>query len=830
MKSRVRRLGVKKVETGATLANVAVLALSMCLHAAATSSTSAGAPPDSDVCTAVQSRATDEPESDDDPYETYTLGDLFPLADHMEWDLIDEGADHDWISWVETEYAHAQIESAKRKRAPYTGDSERTNFRRRAFARTFDQDVWKSVVRSSPGSHSSSHESSAAAGGVSAAELPALIPLVSIPTPPAAEGFAPPPPLVVESGFEVENELLTAPMTDDECRKHLESSGLASTGRNKKTQSELTGFEYLRHRAVLRYFELRCQDSPLGKMEASMMAATTFCSKPSTHQGRRVREWASEYSLSGCLPELHQGAHVKTISYIHDADRANEIRRLIRAIPRNLRTSDEVAKAINASLPGLEISRATACRWLHQLGFYPYSLTSKTYTDGHERPDVIAYRNEFIKAMGPFQVSLCFQYCNCCSLSSRLLQCALSYTVRFSTLLHAAVQARMATYAGDDMLTELSPANTTLPRIIPFCHDESSPDSAGGRQKPWVEEGHTPMLPKRGTCVMVSAFLSPNGVEHWKMVEPTSEGWWTNRDLIKQLDEFLPTLAIRYPGCVGLFQFDNSGNHGMMAPDALSAARLNLGDGFPKQTVSDKDAGLDCVAFRNTTFTGPDGAEHTQIFTYTDATGALCHKGIKSILVERRLWREASEVIKTRYTLQKFNAHKFVDHEKGVRGPNIACTYRLHTEMHLEEARELLASQPDFVAQRSRNWITETVERHGHLAIFGPKFHPELAAIELLWGGMKKYLKKHCDYTVKTLKENIPKALDSISKTEIRRYFAHVARYMRAYATESLSLPQIEWSMRKYTSHRRAKESIPALDARFLQGDWFTDMPETLKQ
>ena len=81
-----------------------------------------------------------------------------------------------------------------------------------------------------------------------------------------------------------------------------------------------------------------------------------------------------------------------------------------------------------------------------------------------------------------------------------------------------------------------------------------------------------------------------------------------------------------------------------------------------------------------------------------------------------------------------------------------------------------------------------------------------------------------------TTQENIPKALDSISKTEIRRYFAHVARYMRAYATESLSLPQIEWSMRKYTSHRRAKESIPALDARFLQGDWFTDMPETLKQ
>lgn len=105
----------------------------------------------------------------------------------------------------------------------------------------------------------------------------------------------------------------------------------------------------------------------------------------------------------------------------------------------------------------------------------------------------------------------------------------------------------MVTYSGVDMLTEHNPINSSEPRIIWIVHDESSPDSAGGRSEPWVEEGHAPCLPKRGTCVMISGFLSPNGIEHWKMIDPSTDGWWTNRDLIKQLDEWLPTLALKYP-------------------------------------------------------------------------------------------------------------------------------------------------------------------------------------------------------------------------------------------------------------------------------------------
>ena len=138
--------------------------------------------------------------------------------------------------------------------------------------------------------------------------------------------------------------------------------------------------------------------------------------------------------------------------------------------------------------------------------------------------------------------------------------------------------------------------------------------------------------------------------------------------------------------------------------------------------------------------------------------------------------------------------------------------------------------QPDFVEQRLHNWIAETVESFGYVAIFGPKFHPELAHIELYWGEVKRYLRHRCDYSMETLRTNIPIALNSVPTATFRRHYAHVIRYMRAYSDNSLSLAQIEWAMRKYTSHRRAKEPTADLDARFLGKEWFTDLPESLRQ
>lgn len=41
------------------------------------------------------------------------------------------------------------------------------------------------------------------------------------------------------------------------------------------------------------------------------------------------------------------------------------------------------------------ISVRTACRWMHKLGFHFQWYQKGVYVDGHERPDVVEYRQKF---------------------------------------------------------------------------------------------------------------------------------------------------------------------------------------------------------------------------------------------------------------------------------------------------------------------------------------------------------------------------------------------------------------------------------------------------
>jgi hypothetical protein len=733
--------------------------------------------------------------------------------DQLFGDIPDYFDESDWLDDVDPDHVAgiwSDLVSLKRARAPYTGTSDRTERRHRLEATAYAQHVWASAetgVRPPPprGVLQRLPSLDASAGDAAdnlipeGVEDPPTVPslVVAGPAPPAlaATGYrkpsARPAPVAfterVERDYDDDTDDLACASTDKECLERLEVSKLASISSNRKFDIS-TCHDHLRFLCVHHYFQHRCRGEQ--KIAASMKAATILRLEPTQHQGRRIREWAAEYAISGNLPELRQGKHAKTVSFIDDEDNANALRKLLRSIPRNLRTAAVFADKVNAAYPALEISTSTACRWMHSLGFHPYSLTSKTYVDGHERPDVVEYRTTFIELMSSYQKRM----------------------------------------EGFDSTSGsiLAPADPTLPHDVPVNHDEASFDSAAGRQNPWVEEGHAPMLPKRGQCLMVSAFISPLGVEHTRIIEPGSTGYWTNKHLIQQLHDWLSTVNSKYSPLMYrlIIQFDNSGNHGMYAPDALIATRLNLSDGWPKLTESDKAAWVKPAAFRNTTFTR-GGVTHTQTFTFGEGE-ELQHKGICTILKERGMWRDQSDRIPTRWTRKDCSAAK-VDHDAGVSGPQLCTSYCKQEKMLLEEALALLASQPDFVEQQKHNWITETVEHYGHVAVFGPKFHPELAPIELFWGDTKKHLKARCDYTLPTLKLHLPQALASVPPAHFRRYFAHVARYMRAYADSKLSLAQIEWAMRKYTSHRRAKDAPADLDAQFLGSTWFADLPESLK-
>ncbi|KAJ3881314.1 hypothetical protein F5051DRAFT_437009 [Lentinula edodes] len=157
-------------------------------------------------------------------------------------------------------------------------------------------------------------------------------------------------------------------------------------------------------------------------------------------------------------------------------------------------------------------------------------------------------------------------------------------------------------------------------------------------------------------------------------------------------------------------------------------------------------------------------------------------KGMQQVLMERGLWKA-----------------KLLMKCKGDCPDAIDCC-----------VRRVLSLQPDFQEQISL--VQEVIEAAGHLCLFLPKFHCEINFIEYFWGAVKRYLREHCDYTFKTLRENMPKALASIQVELIRKWEHRAWRFIDAYG-EGLGAKDAvtkvkQFSSRRYTSHRRIPESL----------------------
>ena len=82
----------------------------------------------------------------------------------------------------------------------------------------------------------------------------------------------------------------------------------------------------------------------------------------------------------------------------------------------------------------------------------------------------------------------------------------------------------------------------------------------------------------------------------------------------------------------------------------------------------------------------------------------------------------------------------------------------------------------------------------------------------VMQGAVKKYWREHCDYTFDTLKDNIPKALESVQLSTIRKWEHRMIRWMEAYrdgkSTKDAQFDVKKYGSRRYTSHRRVLESV----------------------
>jgi hypothetical protein len=252
-----------------------------------------------------------------------------------------------------------------------------------------------------------------------------------------------------------------------------------------------------------------------------------------------------------------------------------------------------------------------------------------------------------------------------------------------------------------------------------------------------------------------------------------ADGYWTNENLVQQLVEVIPLFEKVHPGCELLFCFDNSQNHHAKPPDGLVVSKLNLIDGGKgKENIEDTDP----FRIRDTTFTNANG----QVVQQSMVTAGRKQKGIKTILSERGLWDD-------------------LDHKKlqcppckngsPEPGKTNCCAIRC------------LSEQPDFKNQKE--WLREVVEDcHKHSIIFFPKFHCELNYIEMIWGYIKKLLRKECEFRFEWLQGRVPEILDGeIPLRFVQKVARHCERFMEGYRLE-LHGPVLDYAMKKYRGHR----------------------------
>jgi len=215
--------------------------------------------------------------------------------------------------------------------------------------------------------------------------------------------------------------------------------------------------------------------------------------------------------------------------------------------------------------------------------------------------------------------------------------------------------------------------------------------------------------------------------------------------MLKQLTEkAIPAFETAFPGCEGIFAFDNAKIHHKYAANAFQVANLNLTPG-----------GKHSLPMRNGYFTHPDNPSIVQVQSMMLPNGQL--KGLKIILQERGLWPDGQKFL-TQYSIP--------GDLQGEQKANPAFRHAVNANCF---AQALLSSQPDFQSQKCQ--LQETIEAAGHRIIFYPLYHCELNFIEYFWGRAKVYTRAHCGYTFPSLVRTVPLALAQIPDVLVWKYY-----------------------------------------------------------
>lgn len=320
-------------------------------------------------------------------------------------------------------------------------------------------------------------------------------------------------------------------------RAHVDIEKLLAS-RKTKWVSGANGLQIRRTRAIEYYFRLK--ENGRSTEDAGERAAESQGFAPKW-SGRQVRRWAKVWVEHRELPQSEKGRHAKVQSLLDDPSVAAELKAYLRSNKWSMNPSklaqftkkelvpsaaekylrqivrDEMPRGLKRYMEyelfprihlkvGKGISLSTARRWMHKAGFRYISYAKGLYYDGHDRPDVVEYRQKhFLPMLKKYEYRL------------------VKYVV------------------GDvDKEVVVRAQNYVERRLVTSPHDETTSQANDGHDKGWVQNDEFPLRKKgQGRGLHESGAICGT-VGYLKEGRQTLEygknydGYWTGELFIKQ--------------------------------------------------------------------------------------------------------------------------------------------------------------------------------------------------------------------------------------------------------------------------------------------------------
>ena len=286
------------------------------------------------------------------------------------------------------------------------------------------------------------------------------------------------------------------------------------------------------------------------KWRASSLQAAISLSR-GTYCARQLCHLARQFILDREILPINPYGHWNQ-SMLFDENILNEISIYLLSIGPKI-SGQKLMDFINGkelrSCHGIKktISLKTAQRYLNAVG-YRYTTPAKgQYADGHEREDVVFYREQIF----------------------------LPQWRKFSERMFNWVEGN---------LPELGPMSVEGCQVIAWFHDESIFYANDHRKKGWYHKDAPakPYAKGEGVSLMIADFVSadfgwlrsPDGKRSARCVMKPGknrDGYFTNDDIQEQAEEAMSILKECYPEYEHILIYDNAATHPKRAEDALSA-------------------------------------------------------------------------------------------------------------------------------------------------------------------------------------------------------------------------------------------------------------------